>query len=132
MGYFERVHDGIVKDRYAIRTTGVAVEEAAVCRSKCSLDVDERHIGRDGFVSNGALFTLIDYTFGVAANEETDNAVTLTADVSFIRRTKGPKLSAEARCIKDGRRVTFFEITVSDSEGVVATALTNGFRSNRE
>lgn len=129
MGYFKLVEEGKFKDRFALKATGVVVEEVGDGFSRCSMQVSSRHMDFHGHVSPGAIFTLADFAFGAAANERVQNAVTLSSDINFVRPTTGPRLVAEARCIKDGRRICFFEVVISDARGVAAVAHTNGFRS---
>ena len=76
----------------------------------------------------GAIFTLADYTFGVAANSGNEHAVSLSGTINFIRSTKGPILYAEAKCIKNGRTIAFYEVSITDAQGnVIATVLENAF-----
>lgn len=118
-------------DIYAVETTGVRIEEAGVNYSKCSLVIDERHLNVNRDVMGGAIFTLADYAFGVAANTGSSPTVSLSSSINFIRATKGPVLFAEAKCVKRGKNIVFFEITVTDSEeNVVANVMANGFVKN--
>jgi len=132
MDYKHRALDLFSKDRYAIETTGVVVEEVDQNYCKCRLDIEEKHLNANDCVMGGAIFTLADYTFGVAANTPVADSVTLSSSIRFVRPAKGPVLFAEAKCIKNGRNICFFEVTVTDAEGrIVATSQTSGFRSNK-
>lgn len=129
MDYTEQARERFSSDIYAVNTTGIIIEEADVDYAKCSLKIDSRHFNVDGNVMGGAIFTLADYAFGVAANSGNPQTVSLSGMINFMRATKGPVLYAEARCIKSGRSIAFFEITVTDDkENVIATVLANGFR----
>lgn len=131
MDYKQRAESLFLKDRYAIETTGVVVEEVGENYCKCRLDIKDKHLNANDCVMGGAIFTLTDYAFGVAANTPVSNSVTLSSNISFTRPAKGPTLFAEAKCIKNGRTICFFQIEVTDSEGrTIATAQTSGFRSN--
>ena len=132
MGYNERLANGTIQDKYAIKTTGVNVDFVEVNHAICSLNIENKHLNANGFVMGGAIFTLADYAFGCAANEDVENCVTLASNISFTRPAKGPKLFAEAKCVKDGRTICFYEVTITDSAGkIVAYAQTSGFRSNK-
>ena len=77
----------------------------------------------------GAVFTLADFAFAVAANafEET---VTVSQHVSitFLAPAKGKRLFAQARCRKAGRTTCLYEVDVTDElGGFVAHAVVNGF-----
>lgn len=129
MDYKKHAMECFSNDIYAVTTTGVKLEEAGVDYAKCSLEIDKRHFNVDGNVMGGAIFTLADYAFGVAANTGNPQTVSLSSTINFIRGTKGPVLYAEAKCIKSGRNIGFFEITVTDNLGnIIATVMANGFR----
>ena len=129
MNYKQFAEEHFSDDIYAVETTGVKVEDAGVDYARCSLKIDRRHFNVDGNVMGGAIFTLADYTFGIAANICKAQTVSLSATINFIRATKGPVLYAEARCIKSGKSIGFFEITVTDDIGnTIAMVLSNGFR----
>lgn len=129
MNYKELAIDHFSNDKYAVSTTGIEIDEVSLNYSKCSLKIDERHFNSDGNVMGGAIFTLADYAFGVAANTDNTQTVSLSGTINYIRATKGPVLYAEAKCIKSGKTIAFFEVTVTDDEGkIVATVLANGFR----
>jgi len=128
MDYKEQAVERFSNDIYAVKTTGIKIEEAGVNYSKCSMQIDERHFNVDKCVMGGAIFTLADYAFGVAANTGNPQTVSLSGSINFLRATKGPVLYAEAKCVKRGKSIAFFEIIVTDSENnVVATMMANGF-----
>lgn len=130
MNYKELAILNFSNDKYATEITGVIIEEVDRSYCKCKLDIFDKHLNTNGFVMGGAIFTLADYTFGIAANTPTSNCVTLTSSVSFTRPAKGPVLFAEAKCVKDGRRICYFDVTVTDLEKkIVASFSMSGFRS---
>ncbi|MEA4894401.1 MAG: PaaI family thioesterase [Oscillospiraceae bacterium] len=129
MDYTEKAKEMFYGDSYAVGTTGVRIEEARPGYCRCRLEIDRRHYNTNGYVMGGAIFTLADYAFGVAANVENPSAVSLTSTISFIAPTKGPVLYAEAKCVKSGRSIAFYDITITDDDGgIIASVLANGFR----
>lgn len=77
----------------------------------------------------GAIFTLADFAFAVAANSEGALCVSLSSQISFVNASKGPVLIAEAKCIENKKRLCFYEILISDNVGnIVAKVSTTGFR----
>ena len=116
-------------DRFATQTTGIEVEEVRPDYAKCSLKIDERHLNAAGFVMGGAIFTLADFTFALASNPEGQWTVSVSSTIEYVNSTKGPLLYCEAKCLKNGRSVCFFEMTVTEPDGkVVAKVLTNGLK----
>lgn len=117
------------EDVFAMKTTGIVIDEVDADYAKCSLTVDERHLNAHGSVMGGVIFTLADFTFGVVANLNHVPTVTLSSNINFINVPRGPIIYAEARPIKDGRRIGFYEVIVTDSEGnLVANVSINGYK----
>ncbi len=117
-------------DLYATECTGIEPVEASEGFAVCRMEITRRHKNAMGGVMGGAVFTLCDLAFAVASNGlDKPYTMTLSANVSFIAQPKGKTLFAEARCIKDGRRACFYEVTVTDDTGeIIAKALFNGYK----
>lgn len=131
MNYLERAIEYFKEDQFAYKTTGIRILEADEGRAVCSLEVEDFHMNNHGGVMGGAIYTLTDFAFGIAANTPVNNCVTLSSTLNFLRPTAGPVLYAEAKETKNGRTVCFYDITVKDSEGkLIATAQFNGFRGS--
>ena len=116
-------------DRFAMGT-GVRIEEVGDRYAKCSLQLTSRHLNAAGQTMGGAIFTLADFTFAVAANFRQPHAVTLESGIRYLTSPKGETLFAESRLIKDGKRVCFFTVDVTDELGTVVASVTfTGFRA---
>lgn len=116
-------------DIYATETTGIVIDEASPGYGKCSMAVDHRHFNAANTVMGGAIFTLADFAFGVAANDGNVMTVTLNSTISYINAPKGDKLTAEARSVKSGRSTCVVNIVVCDNLGTeVAISTMTGFR----
>ena len=78
----------------------------------------------------GAIFTLADFAFAVAANACSD-CVTVTQQVSveFLAASRGSSLIAEARCMRQGRSSCFYTVEVRDELGTKVAYLTVNGRS---
>lgn len=119
------------KDVFATETTGAKIEIAEPGYVKCSLQIERKHLNIRGAVMGGAIFTLADFAFGAAANLEGMGSVTLSCSINFLRPGTGPVLYAEARSIKNGKSINFYEVTITDSDGkIVATMMANGFNTS--
>jgi acyl-CoA thioesterase len=130
MDYTEKARERFSKDRFAYELTGIEIMEAGELWSRCRLTISDKHLNRNNNVMGGAIFTLADFAFGCAANTPVRGCVTLSSSINFMRASTGPVLYAEARCEKNGRRICFFIVTVTDDEGkIIAQAQFNGFRS---
>lgn len=123
----EIVREFFIKDRFAMVTTGIEIEEVGENYAKCSLKVDDRHVNATGHVMGGAIFTLADFTFAVATNHAGTITVTTVSQISYLGTPKGDTLYAETRMLKDGRRNCFLEVVITDNLGnPVANVSTSG------
>ncbi len=115
-------------DRFATEAAGVVIEEAAdqVCR--CSMKITPVHRNAAGGVMGGAMFTLADLTFAVAANFGGRMTVSISSNISFIGPCKGEVLYSTAKCVKAGRSTCFYEVDIVDDLGnKVAVVTFTGF-----
>ncbi|MBP5183910.1 MAG: PaaI family thioesterase [Lachnospiraceae bacterium] len=136
----EKVKAFFKGDIYALDTTGIVIEEADKGFAVCSLMPREKHVNADGVVQGGAIYTLADFCFAIAANADeivrtgSPATVTLSANVSYLRPAKlGEKLIATARCIKNGRTASYYEVKVAAEtapDKVICAAAINGMNAH--
>ena len=101
--------------------------EADPGHAVCSLPVLPHHLNANNVPMGGAIFTLADFAFAVAANQGRD-VVTQASQVTFLKTAQGKRLIAEARQVKDGKRICFYEVKVNDDLGnEVAFVTVNGY-----
>lgn len=101
-------------DRYAVDVTGIKIEAVDDCYSRCSLSLDERHRGAHGQVMGGVIFTLADFAFAVATNSSESFTATADSHISFLSSSRGDRLFAECKKLKEGKKLCFYEITITD------------------
>lgn len=101
------------KDRFAMMT-GCEILEVGKGYAKCQLKVTDKILNGYDKVMGGAIFTLADFTFGVAADSI---AVSTTGNITYLNATKGDTLFAVANCVKDGNTLVCYEIKVTDNLG---------------
>lgn len=131
MSRLEEAREFFEADIFATRTTGIAIEEVADGYSRCSLQVEDRHLAAHHHVMGGALFTMADFAFAVAANPPGQTTVTATSNISYISMPKDDRLVAECRQIKDGRRACYYETQITDGQGnLVAVVTAMGMHMN--
>lgn len=127
----EEAKEFFIKDRYAMVTTGIDIEEVSERYARCSLKLDDRHKNATGHVMGGAIYTIADFTFAVATNFRQPVTVTVVGNISYMGVPKGDILYAESKLLKDGKRNCFYEIEVTDNQGtLVATASMSGTHLN--
>ncbi len=116
-------------DIYATETTGIKIELAEKDHAICSLEPNRTHLNANGKVMGGALFTLADFTFAVAANTDNAPTVTLTSQISYLAPADGGKLFSEAKCLRSGKTTAMFLIEIKDISGrLIASVSAAGAR----
>ena len=116
-------------DKYA-ELTGVEIVEARRGYGKVRLPYAEKIMNSVGIPHGGALFTIADMAFAVAANYGQEEVMVSTnANISFIKGAKRGPLVAEGRFINGGRRLATYAVEILDGEGtIVAAAMISGYR----
>lgn len=119
----ERVEKILYADRFAV-TSGVELVDADIDYAVCRMSITENHLNAVGSVQGGAIFTLADTTFGMAANARGKLAVSLSNTISYLKSTKGNTLIAEAKMISSTKRICTYEIEVRDDLGELIAKMT--------
>lgn len=123
-----QLQEKFVNDLFVSQGLGAVIDEVSYGYAKCSMEIEPRHCNALGILMGGAAFTLADFAFAVAANQNGREVVTQASQITFLTPAKGKRLTAVARQVKDGRKTCFYEITVSDDLGTqVAFVTVNGF-----
>ncbi len=131
MTELEEAREFFIKDRYAMVTTGIEIEEVGERYAKCSLKLDDRHRNATGHIMGGVVFTLADFVFAVATNFKQPVTVTTVSQISYLGTAKGDILYGESRLLKDGRRNCFYQIYIADNLGTdVAVVSASGVHLN--
>ena len=121
----ERFHH----DCFATAVVGARILEAEPNHAVCVLPLGPQHMNANGTPMGGAIFTLADFAFAVAANGFAERVtVSQHASVTFLSPAKGKELRAEATCLKAGRTLCLYEVRITDELGAqVAHVTVNGF-----
>ena len=116
-------------DRFATNAAGIRILKAEDNYALCSMPLSENHFNANGFVMGGAIFTLADFAFAVAANCGGGAiTVSLNSQITYLSGAKGVKLIAEANCVRQGKTTCYYRVTVSDELGTqVAEVVTTGY-----
>ena len=126
-----QLKEKFIHDLFVADGLGAVIEEASYGYARCSMEIQPRHCNALGIPMGGAVFTLADFAFAVAANQEGRDVVTQASQVTFLKAARGKYLTAEARQVKDGKRVCFYEVKVTDDLGAeVAFVTVNGYVIN--
>lgn len=83
-----------------------------------------------GNVHGGAIFTLADQAFALAANSYGEPQVALCSSINYIKAAKGD-LEARATKVSETRNTSVYEVRVFDGEILVAMFTGTGYRLRR-
>ena len=96
---------------------GCEINEVGDGYSVCSMPIEAKHKNARGGVMGGAIFTLADFAFAVAANAEGIPTVSVSANTMFMKQAKGRRLITRATLIHNGRTTCACTVRVTDDLG---------------
>ena len=115
-------------DLFATQCAGIVIDEAVPGYARCSMKITPQHCNALGNPMGGAVFTLADFAFAVAANIGGQTTVSQASQITFLEPGRGGELFAESKEIRRGRSSCFYQTEVTDASGRrVAFITTNGF-----
>lgn len=130
MSDIEKIREFFANDRFATEN-GAVIEQVGENAATVSMNIESRHRNAAGIVMGGAIFTLADFAFAVASNHNKLGTVSLSANITFLKASKGDKLTAKAECVRDGRTTCYYRVTVTDNTGaLIAEVTTSGYKTN--
>jgi acyl-CoA thioesterase len=68
-------------------------------------------------VQGGAIFTLADTAFGMAANTHGNLTVAINNNISYLKSTRSDTLTATATLVSASKRICTYEVEVTDNLG---------------
>ena len=98
-------------DRFA-DLSNIEVVSISPGKATTQMEVEEMHLNGVGTVHGGALFTLADFTFALAANSHGTVTVAINANMSFLKAVKEGLLTAEARELSSGGRIASYTVDI--------------------
>lgn len=109
------------KDKYA-ESAGIKLLEVSEGGAKAKLEVTENHLNSAGTVHGGAIFTLADFAFAVAAHSRGTVAAAINSSISFFKGVSDGVLYAEARELSYHPKLASYIIDVTNEKNeLVAT-----------
>ena len=129
MPTLEQIRACFAGDRFASECLGAVIEVAEPQHAVVSMVLRGEHRNAVGNPMGGAIFTLADFAFAIAATGHSERVtVSQSANIHFLSAAKGETLKAEATCIKAGRTTCLYAVDVHDELGThVAYVTVSGF-----
>jgi len=129
MPTLDELRQRFASDQFATATLGAEIQEAGPGWAVCRLRLRPGHMNANHTPMGGAVFSLADFAFAVAANGFSPKiTVSHQVSITFLAPAKGLELTAEAKCVKAGRTTCLYTVEVRDELGTCAAYLTvNGY-----
>ena len=133
MPTLEEIRNTFSADRFATEAAGAEIQSAEPGHAVCTMVLRPIHMNAAHTPQGGAVFTLADFSFAVAANGFSERVtVSLQHDITYLSPARGRILTAEAQCIKSGRTACIYSVDVTDDAGThVAYMTVNGFITDK-
>lgn len=125
------IKEFIENDKFA-KWVGIELLEVSLGYAKAKMEIKEIHHNSINTVHGGAIFTLADFTFAVAANSHNKMSVALNVNISFLKAISEGVLIAEAQEISVNPKIATYKILVSNDLGeLIATFEGMAYRKER-
>ena len=119
----EKAQKILAEDRFAVMS-GVELEDAGKDYAVCSLHITANHLNAAGAVQGGAIFTLADTAFAMAANNQGKLTVSISNSISYLKSTRGDMLTATAKMVSASKRICTCEVEIKDDLGELIALMT--------
>ncbi|HKP86832.1 MAG TPA: PaaI family thioesterase [Blastocatellia bacterium] len=116
-----------IRDKFEInhfpRMLGIEIDSIEPGRARLSVEVRQELLQLQGVMHGGAIASLIDTAVAfaiVSVSQPQDRFTTVEMKVNYLSAIREGRAIAEARLIRDGRRIIVADCDVFDSKGRLA------------
>lgn len=96
------------------RHCGIDLIDSEPGYAKARMPLQAFHLNGAGTVHGGAIFTLADFTFAVAANNRGQLALAINTTTSFFKANREGTLFAEAQELSLNKRLGHYQVRITD------------------
>lgn len=105
------------------RLLGMEIDSIEPSRARLSVEVRQELLQLQGVMHGGAIASLIDTAVAfaiISVSEPQDRFTTVEMKVNYLSAIREGRVVADARLIRDGRRIIVADCDVFDSQGKLA------------
>src|SRR6185295_5207812 len=105
------------------RLLGIEIDSIEPSRARLSVEVRQELLQLQGVMHGGAIASLIDTAVAfaiISVSEPQDRFTTVEMKVNYLSAIREGRVVADARLIRDGRRIIVADCDVFDSQGRLA------------
>jgi uncharacterized protein (TIGR00369 family) len=125
-----------VTDNPLLDSLGIRLADVGKGRCTFELDVEPRHLNRQGTLQGGVSATLLDAACGYAGlqaeNGTMGNAVTLMLTISYLGRVSTGRVRATGTVTRAGRSIYFSSAELVSSDGECIATAQGTFKRSRD
>ena len=107
-----------------VKHCDIKINEAKEGYCECAMKTSQFHLNAGGVIQGGAIYTLADFTFAVAANCDGKMTVTESASINYLKAGKGEKLIARANKISSGKSTCLYRVEIFDEKNTLIAYMT--------
>ena len=112
----ENIKDFFKNDKFA-EYVGIELLEVSNGRAKAKMEIKNHHLNGLKTVQGGAIFTLADLAFAAASNSHGSVAVSINANISYLRAATTGSLIAEAKEVSINPKLATYTVNITDENG---------------
>lgn len=102
-------------DKFA-NQIGLELLEFSKGYAKAKLKIAEKRLNAVNTVHGGAIFSLADFAFAVAANTHGNNFIALNANISYLKAIPKGTLFAEAKEVSISKKIATYNVKVFNED----------------
>lgn len=119
-------------DHFA-RHCGIELLSAEPGRARARMEIRPFHLNGAGTVHGGAIFSLADFVFAVAANSSGQLALAINTSTTFIKAVTTGILYAEAEELSVNRRLGHYQVRIeNEQERLIAIFQGTAYRKEEQ
>lgn len=127
----QKIRDFFSNNDHFARHCGIELLEATPGAAKAKMVIQPFHLNGAGTVHGGAIFSLADFTFAVAANNHGQLSLAINTSTTFIKAARKGILYAEANELSINRRLGNYQVRISDeNKNLIATFQGTAYRKD--
>ena len=96
---------------------GIELVEVSLGKAVAKMDVKDEHLNGINTVHGGAIFTLADFAFAVAANSHGRITVAINVSISFMKAATNGTLTAIANEISLNPKIATYTVNICNDDG---------------
>jgi len=112
----DKIKKVFLNDRFAARAD-IELLSVEPGRARSKMTLQPYHLNARGTAQGGAIFTLADFTFAVAANSHGTVAVAVNVNITFMQAVTTGTLFAEARELSKNFKLGTYTVDVTNELG---------------